>query len=108
MGWIKRIRQRQAERERLFESISVNSKALIGLIKVPPAREYGYNTLTEEIRAIYREYLDQAHRLAEITTDIKWYETLFYGARAKEIVTGTNAYNREIVKKIYGPHFTTK
>lgn len=100
------MRARQEERERLYKSIEINGRALLGLIKVPPARAYGLETLNEEIRSIYREFLDQGKRLGELSKGQPWYVVSWYGTRICEMATNAKNYLTMIEKKIYGPPLT--
>ncbi|MNZ16790.1 hypothetical protein D3C78_337700 [compost metagenome] len=103
MGWIRNMRARQEERERLYKSIEINAKSLLVLIKVPPARVYGYETLNEEIRGIYREFLDQGSRLGKIGNGtVSWVEIVMYGTRIRDMARNSNNWLTMIKTKIYG------
>lgn len=103
MGWIRGILERQRERERLFKNLVVNGQALEGMIKIPPAREYGYETLDEEVRSVYRDFLADIDKLNAVGWSRSTVEHWIYGKRIATIHSAAKLLEVGVYKRIYGP-----
>lgn len=77
MGWFKRLRARHEERRRLYASIKVTHKAIRRLVVTDIF--VGYKGQSEEVRALYREMIEQVGRFADIVRNVNLVDTLFYG-----------------------------
>ena len=108
MGWITIILERQRERDRLFKNLIVNGQALESLIKIPPVREYGLETLDEEVRSVYRDFIEDFDRLKAVGGAQHRVEQLLYGKRIEIIQSAVKLLDTGIYKRIYGPHHVTE
>lgn len=84
MGWYKRLRARHEERRKLYESIKLTHKAIRRLVITDIF--VGYNGYSEEVRALYREMIDQVGRFADIVKNINLVDTMFYGEEMRHQV----------------------
>lgn len=103
MGWIKSILERQRERDKLFKNIVVNGQALEGLIKIPPARDYGLETLDEEVRSVYRDFIEDVSKVRAVGSAQNRVEQLLYGKRIETILSAVNLLDKGVYQRIYGP-----
>jgi hypothetical protein len=85
MGWFKRLRARHEERRKLYASIKITHRAILG--QLGENTEYqGYNNLNEEVRSLYREMIDQVGRFADIVLHVNLVDTMFYGEEMRKQV----------------------
>lgn len=94
MGWIKRLRARHEERRRLGESIKISHKAIRRLVVTDTF--IGYNGHSEEVRALYREMLEQVRQFADICRKITIIDTMFYGEEMRKQVAYIKKLDDEI------------
>jgi len=108
MGWIKNILESQRERERLFKNLVVNGQALEGMINIPPVREYGFETLDEEVRSVYRDFLADIDKLNAVGGAHNLPEQWLYGKRIETILSAVELLRVGVHKRIYGPEHVTE
>jgi hypothetical protein len=94
MGWIKRLRARHEERRRLYESIKISHKAIRRLVVTDIF--VGYSGHSEEIRALYREMIEQVSRFADICCKPTLIDTMFYGEEMRKQVSYIKKLDDEI------------
>lgn len=82
MGFIKRFRARHEERRKLYTSIKVTHQAIRRLVVNDVF--VGYSGHSEEIRALYREMIEQVGRFAGIVYNVNLIDTLFYGEEMRK------------------------
>jgi hypothetical protein len=101
MGWIKRLRARHEERRRLYESIKISHKAIRRLVVTDIF--VGYSKHSEEVRALYREMLEQVGRFADIVGKITIIDTMFYGEEMRKQVPVIKKLDDEIRNMMFSP-----
>jgi hypothetical protein len=94
MGFIKRFRARHEERRQLYESIKLTHKAIRRLVVTDIF--VGYNNHSEEIRALYREMIEQVGRFADIVKSVNLIDTMFYGEEMRRQVPYIKKLDDEI------------
>lgn len=94
MGWVKRLRARHEERRKLYASIKITHKAIRRLVVTDVF--VGYNGHSEEIRALYREMIEQVSRFANIVMNVNLIDTMFYGEEMREQVPVIKKLDNEI------------
>ena len=94
MGWFKRLRARHEERRKLYESIKISHKAIRRLVVADIF--VGYSGYSEEIRALYREMIEQVSRFADICHNATLIDTMFYGEEMRKQVPYIKKLDDEI------------